>query len=278
MTIWQADFYRRPLLDDSGAPLWELVICDRDRTFETHAFCPQSEASSTWIVAQLKGLSVELPSAIQVFRPQALSLIKAACQPLGVDVEPTRHTAALKALLNERSQVYRTMSGYTQQSYDPLAVERPAPVPLPEALWGDRWQFAAIPAGEFVPAFQHRPIPIRQVPDEWLPVNVGLSSSVALPGVVIEGGRQAMRLARWLQDNRPVSLHYIPGEPDGLILEAGLADRWVLATFIDPEAIAAAQTFRQRLIDSKGLHFLLVQPDDSGMTYTGLWLLRAEAI
>ncbi|NEQ67039.1 MAG: DUF1092 family protein, partial [Symploca sp. SIO2D2] len=23
-----------------------------------------------------------------------------------------------------------------------------------------------------------------------------------------------------------------------------------------------------------GLHFLLVQPDDSGMTYTGFWLLQ----
>ncbi len=47
-----------------------------------------------------------------------------------------------------------------------------------------------------------------------------------------------------------------------LILEASLADRWILATFADEKVSAA------------GLYFLLVQPDDSGMTYTGLWLLQ----
>jgi len=277
MAIWQADFYRRPVVDDAGNPLWELVVCDRDRTVEHHTFCPQAEASSTWVMAQLKGLAT-LPSVIQVFRPQAVSLLKAACQPLGIGVEPTRYTPALKQLLQERSQAYRQLPGYTQQSYDPLALERPAPVPLPEALWGDRWQFAAIAAGDFVSAFEHRPIPIRAVPEQWLPLSVGMPSTVALPGVVIEGGRQSMRLAQWLLANAPVALNYIPGDPDGLILEAGLVDRWVLATFTDSEAIAAAQTFRQRLVDSQGVHFLLVQPDNSGMTYTGLWLLRADGI
>jgi hypothetical protein len=69
-------------------------------------------------------------------------------------------------------------------------------------------------------------------------------------------------------------LNYIPGDPDGLILEAGLADRWVVATFSDPEVAAAAQAFRSRQQANRGLHFLLVQPDDSGMTYSGFWLLR----
>nr|WP_317106120.1 Tab2 family RNA-binding protein [Chroococcidiopsis sp. SAG 2025] len=37
-----------------------------------------------------------------------------------------------------------------------------------------------------------------------------------------------------------------------------------------------AQIYAQRQQQSQGLHFLLVQPDDSGMTYTGFWLLRDE--
>jgi hypothetical protein len=60
------------------------------------------------------------------------------------------------------------------------------------------------------------------------------------------------------------------------MLEAGLVDRWVLTTFSDPEVNTAAQSFQQRQQAALGLHFLLVQPDDSGMTYSGFWLLRAD--
>ncbi|HEY9750428.1 MAG TPA: Tab2 family RNA-binding protein, partial [Allocoleopsis sp.] len=51
-------------------------------------------------------------------------------------------------------------------------------------------------------------------------------------------------------------------------------DRWVLATFEDAEVRAAAQAYEQRKQAAQGLHFLLVQPDDSGMTYSGFWLLQ----
>ncbi|MEN8447216.1 MAG: Tab2 family RNA-binding protein, partial [Cyanobacteria bacterium J06555_13] len=51
-------------------------------------------------------------------------------------------------------------------------------------------------------------------------------------------------------------------------------DRWILTTFEDDDVAAAARTFTERKIAAKGLHFLLVRPDDSGMTYTGLWLLQ----
>ena len=86
-----------------------------------------------------------------------------------------------------------------------------------------------------------------------------------------------MQLARWLENVRPVAINYSPGAPDGLILEAGLVDRWVMVTFEDKEVAAAGRTFQQRQRLSKGLHFLLVQPDDSGMTFTGVWLLQPES-
>jgi hypothetical protein len=60
----------------------------------------------------------------------------------------------------------------------------------------------------------------------------------------------------------------------GLLLEVGLSDRWVVATFSDPQVGMEGQRFEQRKRLTQGLHFLLVRPDDSGMTYTGLWLLR----
>ncbi|MBW4574211.1 MAG: Tab2/Atab2 family RNA-binding protein [Aphanothece sp. CMT-3BRIN-NPC111] len=273
MIVWQADFYRRPLRDTSGEVLWELLVCDLTGSFTYQALCPQSQAIAKWLVSQLlKAAGGNLPNVIQVFRPQSLSLIEAAAQQLGIRVEATRHTDALKQLLLEKAQNY-SQSG---EAYNPLALDKPPPTPLPENLWGEEWRFATLPAGDIEEAFAERPIPILEMPEFLRPINLGLASTVAVPGVVIYGGRQSMRLARWLQEARPVSLNYIVGEPAGLVLEAGLVDRWIVATFEDKEVAAAAQTYESRKQMSSGLHFLLVQPDDSGMTYSGFWLLQGQ--
>ncbi|MEW5859209.1 MAG: Tab2/Atab2 family RNA-binding protein [Cyanobacteriota bacterium] len=274
--VWQADFYRRPLKDEKGQVLWELLLCDATRSFSYDAFCPQSEANASWLVSQLqKASGGNLPNLIQVFRPQSLSLIQAAAQQLGIQVEATRRTRALKEYLQEKAQQYPNLDRYTYTGELP-SLDKPPPVPLPENLWGEQWRFATLPAVAVVEAFAERPIPILEMPEFLLPINLGLASTVPVPGVVIYGGRQSMRLARWLQEARPVSLNYIAGAPDGLVLEAGLVDRWIVATFEDKEVTAAAQAYQQRQQQSRGLHFLLVQPDESGMTYSGFWLLRGE--
>jgi hypothetical protein len=277
MGVWQADFYRRPLRNAAGQALWELLICDATHRFTYEALCPQSEANANWLVSQLQQAAGEnLPDAIQVFRPQSLSLIEAAAQKLGIAVEATRQTTALKEWLQERASQYSKQEGYTGEAYNPIAIDKPPPLPLAENFWGEQWRFASLPAGNIEEAFAERPIPILQMPEFLLPLKLGLASSLAVPGVVIDGGRKSMQLARWLQEAKPVSLNYIAGAPDGLVLEAGLVDRWVVATFEDNEVATAARTYEQRKQLSRGLHFLLVQPDDSGMTYTGFWLLRNE--
>ena len=261
--IWQVDFYRRPVQDKSGQVLWELLICDATRSFEYTATCPQSAANSHWLATQLQLADNDnLPDTIQVFRPQSLSLIQAAANNLDIDVEPTRYTEALKQWLEEKQY--------------PLALDKPPPTPLPENLWGEEWRFATLSAGELADVFAQRPIPIVSIPEFLKPINLGLASTVPVPGVIIYGGRKSMYLARWLEEAQPFALNYIAGEPNGLILEAGLVDRWIVATFEDAEVEAAAKLYQQRQQQSQGLHFLLVQPDDSGMTYTGFWLLRAE--
>ena len=75
-------------------------------------------------------------------------------------------------------------------------------------------------------------------------------------------------------------MNYIPTDVEqagGLILESGLSDRWVLLTFKDQETAINGKTFETRKKNNQNLHFLLVQPDDSGMTYTGFWLLQNES-
>ncbi|MEM7557039.1 MAG: Tab2/Atab2 family RNA-binding protein [Cyanobacteria bacterium P01_A01_bin.84] len=260
MTIWQVDFYRRPQQNSKEEIFWELLICDSDLSFKYEATCLQSDVNSTWITNQLQQVFSKLPSVIQVFRPQSLNLIAQAGKNLGIKVEGTRRTKALKKWLKEKKY--------------PTVLDKPPPMPLPENLWGEEWRFATINASDITDTFAERRIPVLEIPDFLLPINLGLASTTPIPGVVIFGGKGSMRLARWLEGINPVELNYIPGQPDGLVLEAGLIDRWIVATFEDEEVAIAGQKYQERKLESQGLHFLLVQPDDSGMTYSGFWLLK----
>ena len=57
-----------------------------------------------------------------------------------------------------------------------------------------------------------------------------------------------------------------------------VSGRWVFLTFEDAEMAQSAQQYEQPKEGSQGLHFLLIQPDDAGMTETGIWLLKKEDI
>lgn len=284
MSVWEVDFYRRPIQDQQGHPLWELLICSPDRSLQFNAFCPQPEANATWLIAQFQMIAAQIPDRIRVFRPQSLSLVEAACQALNVLVEPTRHTPALKQWLKERwsptgpwpSQQYPQMDGYTGQLYAPTKLDQPPPLPLPEKLWGEQWRFAALPARDLEEVLIKQPIPVLETPEFLLPSRLQLPTTMGVPGVIIYGGRRSLNLARWLQQQCPVALQSVAGPPSGLVLEAGLVERWIVATFEDPQVAKAAVEFERRKQLSQGLHFLLVQPDDSGVTYSGLWLLRME--
>ena len=275
--IWQLDFSRRPLQDAQGYSLWELVIVDPVAMFQFTATCTQPQATVAWLGEQLQQAIAQSPTPpelIQVFRPQCLSLVETACQPLNIPVEPTRRTLALKQELQRRSHTYPEHPNYTGQPYNPLALDSPPPQPIPEQLWGEQWQFVTLPADDLEAGLLERPIPIQDTPTPLCPSQLQLAPATPIPGVIIYGGRQSMTLARWLQEQRPVSLAAVQGEPSGIVLAAGLCDRWILVTYDDAAVITAAQTFSQRLQSSHGLHFLLVQPDNSGVTFTGLWLLQ----
>jgi hypothetical protein len=280
MNIWQIDFYRRPLQNELREPLWELLVCTSDGTLQAQVVCPQAEANAAWLQTQLDLIAQahgQWPIVVQAFRPQTVRLLEMALPVQGTSLQPTRRVPELKQWLQQRSQEYRQQSNYTGEAYNPLVIEQPPPRPLPENLWGDRWRFAALPAGDLEQTFTQRLIPILDLPAMLLPLHLGLASSWLVPGIVIDAGRRSMRLARWLQENQPIAVHFVTGTPDGLVLEADLCDRWVVATFEDAEVRSAAQTFEQRKQAVNGLHFLLVEPDDTGMTYTGFWLLQAPA-
>jgi len=263
MDVWEADFYKGPLIAENGQILWELLICDRSGAVIHEAVCPQKQANSDWLVTEINQAGQgRLPDQIWVFRPQSVSLLTAAAKKLGVVVKATRHTPGVKKALSDRSRSFK--------------LELPPPLPLPEDLWGDEWRFASIPAGDLVDLFSDRPIPILEMPEFLFPFNLGLASNLPIPGIVIYGGKKSMTLARWLAEVEPAFIQYLPtevGSSGGLVLESGLVERWIVATFEDTQVAEAAQSYELRKQSSLGLHFLLVQPDDSGMTYSGFWLL-----
>jgi hypothetical protein len=275
---WQLDFYRRPLQDPDGNPLWELLLCDPAMTFSYGETCPQGSANAQWLQTQLQQAIDRAgyrPSQIEVFRPASQRLAAVAGQALQLPIVPRRQLTTLKQWLRQRAAWYPTLQTYSGEAYDPLTLDRPPPTPLPETLWGEQWRFAGLSNSDLL-RLQHEPMPVRSLPPDLMPLELGLASTTLIPGIVIDGGRQALALAQWLQSAQPAWLTYLPGAPAGLILEAGLADRWVIATFDDAEVQAAARTFEDRKQAARGLHFLLVRPDESGITYTGLWLLQMD--
>jgi len=272
MKIWQIDFSKRPYKNQRGQTLWELCVCDSsDAGFRYSSICPQSEVNAHWLTESLKKIqNGTLPDRFDVFRPQCLGLIETSGKILGVPVQPNRHCLHLKTWLSE--QEYKNNEYYTGESFEPLAFEKLPPIPAP--IQGKEWRFGTLNAGDLIEVFADLPIPILSMPKSLYPVNLGLASTVPIPGIIIDGGRQSIRLAKWLHETQPAALNYIAGAPDGLILDAGLADRWVLATFEDVDVAKAGLMYQQRKQQSHQLHFILIRPDDSGMTYSGFWLLQ----
>ncbi|MGF1587812.1 MAG: Tab2 family RNA-binding protein [Pleurocapsa sp.] len=280
MNTWQADFYYLLSLPESQDRQWELVICFDEFNgvlLEKHlksivyaAQCSTPEANAAWLERQiLLAAKGELPDKIQVFRPQAIGLLSVAASRLGIKVEATRHTNALKQILIQRRK--------NQPNYNPLELEKPPPQALPASLWGERWQIANIAAGQIIELFSDRPIPICSLPEKFYPINLGLGSDIFIPGIVVYGGKKSMQLASWIEQQIPAWINYIPtevGKSGGLILETGLVDRWVFNTFESEQAAEIAKSYEEKKRVSQGLHFLLIQPDDSGMTTTAFWLLK----
>ncbi|MEL6494807.1 MAG: Tab2 family RNA-binding protein, partial [Cyanobacteria bacterium J06623_7] len=231
MNIWQADFYYHPSAA-ANQKQWLLVIC-RGGELNAHqiepiylAECTAESANAEWLKQKLLEVDGgQLPEEIQVFRPQALGLISVAAASLGIKVKATRNTPQLKQVLADKYQ--------QNPHYNPLALEKPPPQALPENLWGDEWQIANIAAGQIIDLFRDRPIPIASIPQELDPVKLNLTSDIFIPGVVVFGGRKSMQLARWIDEQVPALINYIPtevGKSGGFILETGLVDRWIFNT------------------------------------------------
>ncbi|MEL7036492.1 MAG: Tab2/Atab2 family RNA-binding protein [Cyanobacteria bacterium J06592_8] len=280
-TIWELDFYSRPLRDEEGKKVWEVLICqtplevgDRaESLFRYTQFCPSTEVNSIWLQGAIQEAieeAKETPQRIRFFRRPMANMITKACKDLAIPASASRRTYALFKWLAERMQnVYPTLPNY-QEIDNPSVQFLPSdPLRLPDALQGDQWAFVSLEAGAF------------EEMAEWdigfgeafgLPM-LGLSKETVIPGLIVFSSR-ATPLAAWMSGLELAYLRINPSERPSIVLETGENESWILANLTDQATQAEAEQFEQAKREAKNVHFLAVQSDPNSESFAGFWMLQ----
>jgi len=281
-TVWELDFYSRPILDENGKKLWEVLVCESpleaDRKAETlfryAQYCPSTQVNSLWLQEALQNAIAQAPqppNEIRFFRRQMANMIKKACEDLGIACEVSRRTFALNHWLQEREQlVYSDQPGFQPGANPSVNYETTTPQPLPDALVGQQWAFVSLEASAFAEMPEWEIAFTRAFPLTMLQ----LAPDTKIPGLVIFSHR-ALALAGWMSG---LELAFLKMDNSSakprLLLETGLSDRWILANLTTPQLQAEAQGFEQAKQAAQQVHFVAVQSDPEAESFAGFWLLQ----
>ncbi len=278
--IWEIDFYSRPILDEQGKKLWEILVCNGSRTFEFARFCAGSQANARWlqdtlseaITAWQERFDLDAnakPEKIRFFRRPMTAIITRACEALSIPSLQSRRAFALVQWLQERTQtVYPKHPGYQPLIAPPPAFEPLAPQQLPDALMGEGWSFVSLSL-ESLKDLDEWDVTFR----EGISLEIlNLDPGTIVPGLVIFSQR-AVPLAGWMSGLELAAVD-IETEPPRLLLETGLAERWILAPLNSPKRLQEAADFKSAKLVAQNLHFLAVQSDPQVESFAGFWLLQ----
>jgi hypothetical protein len=286
---WELDYYSRPILEVDGKKRWELLICSSPEPpaappsqpgsgaspFRWTRACPATSVNSVWLREALEAALAEAetqgfsrPRRVRCMRGSMRPMVQRASEGLGIELVASRRCYSLMEWLREReAEVYPLEPGYLAGPLaPPPAPIRSVAVPLPEAVRGESWSWATLPASTLAEAV------------DWEIGFSGLLSlptladaNVMVPGIRLFGGLRALAIAGWLAGLEPVRLEIAGNQ---LVLEAGLEDRWLLATLPEPEARAAAEAFAMARRQCCGLQFIAVQAAETEPRLEGFWILR----
>lgn len=281
VTIWELDFYSRPILDENQKKVWEVLVCespsdtrtDPDSLFRYAQFCPSTQVNSAWLRAALEEAITKAgvaPVRFRFFRRQMNNMIIKACEDLGIPAQPSRRTLAVYQWLQQRMQeVYPQISGFQAGENPSVRLEIPTPQRLPDALTGQQWVFVTLEASAF------------EEMQEWeigfgesFPLQmVNLQSEAKIPGVIIYSPR-AVALAGWMSGLELAFLKFNDSPVPRLLLETGATDSWILANLKSPQILAEAKGFEAVKQQANGVHFLAVQASPETEAFAGFWLLQ----
>lgn len=280
-TIWELDFYSRPVLDEKGKKLWEVLICESpldvkqpvDGLFRYSTFLNNTEVNSVKLRESVEAAIARAPAPpdkIRFFRRQMSNMITKACEEVGIPAYASRRTLALSRWLDERlASVYPEMPNYQAGGNLSVLLPNPTPQPLPDALIGEKWAFVTLEATAFDDL------------SEWaidfgesFPLALaGLAPDTPVPGLLLFSSR-ALPLAAWMSGLELAYVKYLSeSKPPQLLLETGGSDSWILATLTTAALQQEAAQFEMVKAKAGGIHFIAVQTDPQAEEFKGFWLL-----
>lgn len=282
MTLtWELDFYSRPIVDEAGKKVWELVLCESASTIDTDLaslfrysqYCPSTQVNSLWLQEAIQTAIDQRgkpPTQVRFFRRQMNNMITKACKDLGLGAKISRRTVTLYHWLQDRYvTVYPQHPGYQAAPMPSVQYNPERPNPLPDALQGDRWSLVNLTVADF------------QDMGEWdigfedaFPLApLGLNPDTPIPGLIIFSER-AMALAAWMSGLELGFLTVETKAPASLVLETGASDRWILANLVNGDLVAEAQRFATAKAQAQNVHFLAIQASTPSESFAGFWLLQ----
>jgi hypothetical protein len=280
-SIWEIDFYSRPILDANQKKIWEVLVCESpldigtkpDSLFRYAQYCPSTQVNSGWLRTALQeaiNQAGKAPIKIRFFRRQMNNMITKACQDLSIPAQPSRRTLVLNKWLEERmEEVYPQEPGYQGGTNPSVRLEKPLPQRLPDALEGQQWVFVTLDAADFA-----------EMPEweigfgEAFPLELAqVSPEARIPGILIFSPR-ALPLAGWMSGLELAFLRFDTSEEARLLLETGVNESWIVANIKKPQTLAEAKGFEEAKQKANGVHFIGVQSDPKAQSFAGFWLLQ----
>lgn len=281
-SIWEIDFYSRPVLDSNNKKLWEVLVCespltidtDLDSLFKYSEYCSSSQVNSAWLKAALESAIEQAgttPVKFRFFRTPMNNMIMKACQELGIPAQPSRRTLALNQWLQRRNkEVYPQETGYQASANPSVRVQISDPQRLPDALIGQKWIVTSLTASDLTQMSQWDisfgeafPLPLSN-----------LTLDTIVPGIIIYSPR-AIPLAGWMSGLEIAAIKVDTRTiPTRLVLETGASDSWLLANITNPQTLQTAQEFEQAKQNANQVHFLAVQSSPESEVFAGFWLLQ----
>lgn len=282
-SVWELDFYSRPVLDENQKKCWEVLLCDgaqsvskNEHPLRYSKFLSNQQVNSIELktaIQEAMAQTDESPIRIRFFRYQMQNMIKRACDELGLPARLSRRTLTLQSWLEERQKnVYPELSGYqagkTPSTVQPIEIAKP----LPDALMGQKWAMVSLPTS----AFADMP--------EWdigfgeaFPLELtGLAPDTMVPGILIFSER-ALPLAGWMSGLELAYLDVQLGKISQLLLETGSNDTWIMAGLNRPELKQQAEQFMAAKEKANQVHFVGIQDNPKSEAFAGFWLMQKRS-
>ena len=287
--VWELDFYSRPNFFDNNKKLWEVLICKTPTNFDKSfnscfkfsQLCPSNTVNSIWLRQAIEKAiekAGESPDLIRFFRHQMHNMIVKACTDAKIEAIPSRRTFALNYWIDRREKKFQSIKSQNKNKVSTTCITNNDSniVSLPDTLKDNQFnQYLFVDLK--VSDFNHI--------HEWN-INFGenyaispynLTPQTTVPGLIFFSSR-ALPMAAWLSAFELVSLRFDKKNNSILYLETGLNDRSILTSLKNIQLIQKAQNFQKKKENSKGIHFLAIQPNPNAEFFSGFWLLKDDLV